>query len=234
MDENTPEGRTCVVVPALNEAVVIGHVVESLRTRFGVVVVIDDGSSDATATVARAAGAAVLRHPVNLGQGAALQTGIAAAARISGVEHVLTFDADGQHDIDDAVNAVRRAAETGVDLVLGSRFLDRRTTVPRWRRVVLRAGVLFTRVTTGLDLTDTHNGMRVLRREAAQALDLRQHGMAHASEILEIAARRRWTYLEVPARVHYTAYSMSKGQPSINALNVMFDLVSSRLRGHPA
>lgn len=235
MSHSAVARRTCVVVPAFNEAGGVAEVVRALVQHFGTVVVVDDGSRDATSALARTAGATVLRHPVNLGQGAALQTGIQYAAGLAGVDHVLTFDADGQHDIHDAIAAVNAAAESGVDLVLGSRFLEAASSnVPHLRRLTLRAGLVFTRVTTGLDLTDTHNGLRVLSRRAAAATRLRQHGMAHASEILELAAREGWSYLEVPARVRYTEESLAKGQSSLNALNVVYDLALGRLRGRAA
>lgn len=234
MDMSQECRHTCVVVPAYNESGAIGPVVASLVARFGSVVVVDDGSTDATAVQATASGATVLRHAVNLGQGAALQTGIEYAAAQPGVKHVLTFDADGQHDVEDAVAAVGHAARSGVELVLGSRFLSHATHVPLLRRAVLRAGLCFSRVSTGMHLTDTHNGLRVLSRPAAAELRLRQHGMAHASEILEFASARGWKYLEVPARVQYTEYSLAKGQSSINAVNVLFDLAAARLRGPAA
>lgn len=225
---------TCVVVPAYREAAVIAGVVATLVGRFGEVVVVDDGSRDATGDLAAAAGATVLRHPVNLGQGAALQTGFEYAAQQPWVTHVLTFDADGQHHVDDAVAAVELAGRTGVDLVLGSRFLEESDPVPALRRIVLRAGVVFSRWTTGLELTDTHNGLRVLSRRAIASLRLRHHGMAHASEILEVAGREGWSYREVPARVHYSDYSVAKGQSSLNAVNVLLDLAVDRIRGRAA
>lgn len=231
MPHHPDTATTCVVIPAYREAAVIAGVVATLVGRFGEVVVVDDGSRDATGDLAAAAGATVLRHPVNLGQGAALQTGFEYAARQTWVTHVLTFDADGQHDVDDAVAAVELAGRTGVDLVLGSRFLDRAGDVPALRRAVLRAGIIFSRWTTGLELTDTHNGMRVISRRATASLRLRHHGMAHASEILEVAAREGWSYREVPARVHYSDYSVSKGQSSLNAVNVLIDLAVDRIRG---
>lgn len=234
MSHRAAASTTCVVVPAYREAAVIADVVAVLRPHFGEVVVVDDGSRDSTGDVAAAAGATVLRHPVNLGQGAALQTGFEYAVSRPWVTHVLTFDADGQHDVEDALAAVELAVSSGVDLVLGSRFLDPGARVPSLRRAVLRAGVVFSRWTTGLDLTDTHNGLRVLSRRAASSLRLRHHGMAHASEILEIAGREGWTYREISARVVYSDYSLAKGQSSLNAVNVLLDLAVDRLRGRAA
>jgi glycosyltransferase involved in cell wall biosynthesis len=221
---------TCVVVPMYNEASVIADVVALLRTRFTHVVCVDDGSSDHCAQLAEEVGALVVRHPTNLGQGAALATGIRYAVESLGAAYVVTFDADGQHDVEDAAEMVQVARDTGVQVVLGSRFLGGARGIGSSRRAVLRAAARFTRVTTGLDVTDAHNGLRVLRADAARQLQLRLHGMSHASEVLSQVAKHRWTYTEHPVTISYTDYSRAKGQRSYNALNIAFDLAFNRLR----
>lgn len=220
---------TLVVVPMYNEASVITEVVTELRQVFSNVVCVDDGSSDGSAHLAALAGAQVVVHPTNLGQGAALQTGLTYGLR-TGAEFFVTFDADGQHGLSDTLSMLNLARGGEVDIVLGSRFLQATHSVPAVRRLVLSAGVLFTRATTGLNLTDTHNGLRVMNRETAQVLKLRLHGMAHASEILNAVARHGLRYAEMPMTVHYTDYSVAKGQPSINAVNIVFDLLLARAR----
>jgi glycosyltransferase involved in cell wall biosynthesis len=223
-----------VVVPMFNEAQVIATTVSDLRAVFSRVVCVDDGSNDGSADVAELAGATVVRHPLNLGQGAALQTGIQFALRTSAA-HVVTFDADGQHRVVDAVAMLDVARAQDVDVVLGSRFLrpDLVQSMPALRRLVLRVALLFTRLTTGLPLTDTHNGLRILSRSAARRITITLHGMAHASEILGIVAREQITYLEAPVSVEYTAYSTGKGQSSLNAVNILFDLFLARARNAP-
>jgi glycosyltransferase involved in cell wall biosynthesis len=223
----------CVVVPAYNEAVVVPTVVASLRQRFEHVVCVDDGSSDGTGEAARSAGATVLRHPVNLGQGAALQTGFELVKRRPDVQYVVTFDADGQHCVDDAVSMVRLARRTGVDVVLGSRAAGTTHGQSAGKRLVLRAALAYSRAASGLDLTDTHNGLRVLAREALPALTLRQTGMAHASELESLIARHDLIWCEHPVNVRYTSYSVAKGQSSLNAFNVLYDLLTARLRPSP-
>jgi len=221
---------TCVVMPMFNEAQVVGDVVTQLKRVFSRVVCIDDGSTDDSASQASACGAQVVRHPVNLGQGAALQTGFEFALHSADVQYVLTFDADGQHQVGDALRMVQEMRARNVDVLLGSRFLTERPPMPRSKRMVLRAAVVFTRLTTGLPLTDAHNGLRVFNRHATQMMDVRLHGMAHASEILNLIARSSLTYLEVPVSVLYTDYSRSKGQPSVNAINIAFDVLLDRAR----
>lgn len=232
MTDPTPNDDVCVVVPMLNEASSVGAVVSDLRQVFPRVVCVDDGSRDQCDLVAAGAGATVVRHPVNLGQGAALQTGFAFALTDPAVRHVITFDADGQHSRDDAERMLEIARSGGVDVVLGSRFLTKTALgIPPLRRLVLRAATRFTRITTGLHLTDTHNGLRVLSRSAVEAMDLTLDGMAHASQLLGQIASRELSYVEAPVTITYTEYSLARGQSNVNALNIAFDLALERLRG---
>lgn len=216
---------TTVVVPAYCEAPVIGAVVTALRASFGYVVVVDDGSTDGTAARAQAAGATVVRHGVNCGQGAALQTGITAALRRSQCEYIVTFDADGQHQVADAERLVARLRSGDVDVAFGSRSLDGRTRPPLLKRAVLRAAVAYTNAVTGMRLTDAHNGLRALTRHAAEGLDIRHDGMAHATEVVRHVGRSGLRYAEVPVHILYTDYSRAKGQSLWNSVNILFDLL---------
>jgi glycosyltransferase involved in cell wall biosynthesis len=216
-----------VVVPAYNEARVIGGVVEELVARGHHVVVIDDGSSDDTPAAARRAGAAVLRHAVNRGQGAALQTGIAYALR-RGAEHIVTFDSDGQHAAEDVDALVAPLLAGRADVVLGSRFIGSSQGMPGARKAILALAVVFTRVASGARVTDTHNGLRAFTRAAAAKLDIRLDRMAHASEILDQIVRHELRFEEVPVHVKYTEYSRRKGQSSLAALRILADYVLGR------
>lgn len=214
--------RIYAVVPAFAEASVIARVVAELRPFVDRVVVVDDGSPDTTAEAAEAAGAATLRHAVNRGQGAALATGIRYAL-LDGADVVVTFDADGQHAPEDLPALVRPVLEGRADVALGSRFLGG-SEVPALRRLLLAVAVVFTRLSTGLRLTDTHNGLRALSRRAAERIRLRQDRMAHASEILTEIGRLGLRIEEVPVRIRYTDYSRRKGQSALDALRVLLDL----------
>jgi glycosyltransferase involved in cell wall biosynthesis len=216
-----------VVVPAYNEARVIGGVVEELVARGHRVIVIDDGSSDDTPAAARRAGAVVLRHAVNRGQGAALQTGITYALR-NGAEHIVTFDSDGQHAAEDVDALVAPLIAGRADVVLGSRFIGSTEGMPRGRRTILGLAVLFTRVASGAKVTDTHNGLRAFTRAAAAKLDIQLDRMAHASEILDQIVRHDLRFEEVPVHVRYTDYSRRKGQSSLAALRILADYVLGR------
>lgn len=218
-------GRTWAVIPMYNEGTVIGTVVRDLRTRIPHVVCVDDGSSDGSAEAARAAGAVVLEHPINLGQGAALQTGFDFALTDPEMTEVVTFDADGQHVVDDAVGMVEKLRAEQLDVVIGSRFLDDRTTMTGLRRLVLRTAAAYTRATTGMALTDAHNGLRVLDRELLASIRIRQNGMAHASELIDLIAERKARWAEFPTHIVYTEYSKQKGQSLLNSVNILVDII---------
>ncbi len=224
--------EVCVVVPAFNEGRMIGRVLLDVTALPYQVVVVDDGSSDDTTAQALAFPVTVLRHVCNLGQGAALQTGINFACRQLQAKFLVTFDADGQHravDIERLLQPLRRGE---YDIVLGSRFLPEgsATGISWGRRVILRLGAILTRIVTGLALTDTHNGLRALTAETASKLQLTENGMAHASEILSAIARLRLRYCEIPVTVTYTGYSVAKGQSGLNSLNIVWDMIRMKLR----
>ena len=227
------ENRECLrvvwaVVPAYQEGAVIGETIRSLRPFVSQIVVVDDGSKDETSAFARAAGAIVVRHAVNLGQGAALQTGITFSLE-SGADFICTFDADGQHDPATIPAMVSLADATHADVILGSRFLGVASEIGTLKQIVLTLAVKLTRIQTGLRLTDTHNGLRLFSRTAAQHISITQAGMAHASELLEQFAAAHLKILEIPTVVHYTEYSRRKGQRLSNSVKILFDLCYAAL-----
>lgn len=217
--------RTWLIVPVYNEAAVVGDVVREALKTFPNIVCIDDGSSDGSDRIAFEAGACVVRHPINLGQGAAIRTGFEFALARPGAEYFVTFDSDGQHQVDDAVAMVSRLDSEPLDVVIGTRFLDGRTSVGVAKRVVLRLAVLFERLRSGMKLSDAHNGLRAFNRVAAAAIEIEQNRMAHASEITLQIGRRRLRYAEQPVHVLYTDYSRAKGQSLWNSINILNDLL---------
>lgn len=219
-----------VVLPAYNEAQALDPLICRLRDEGYRIVCVDDGSTDGTADVARRHQCDLVVHPFNLGQGAAIQTGIDYALG-RGAEIVCTFDADGQHDADELPRLIEALAEHRADFALGSRFLGTVVDIPPARRAVLRAATLFTRLTTGLAVTDTHNGFRAMTRRGAAHIQLRQERMAHASEILTQIRKSRLRVIEVPVTVRYSSYSLNKGQRSSSAVRVLADLAAGVLGG---
>lgn len=218
------------VVPAYNEGSSVGEVVRRVRARYPNVVVVDDGSADATAQVARDAGAVVLVHVLNRGQGAALKTGMDYALS-AGADIVVTFDSDGQHRLEDVQSMIDLVAQGKCDVALGSRFLNDETQVPFMRKVTLKLGVLFTRLVSRIRVTDTHNGLRVLSRKAAAAIHIKQDRMAHASEILDEIARLKLRFIECPTQILYTDYSRGKGQRSSAAFRIVWDFLIGKSGG---
>lgn len=217
-----------VIVAAYDEATVITQVVADLVRRCYTVIIVDDGSADGTGARAASAGAVVVTHPINLGQGAALQTGIKFALQ-HGANYIVTFDADGQHRADDIENLVAALVNEKADFALGSRFIGASVAMPLSRRILLRAATLFTRLTSGLRVSDTHNGLRAMTRRGANRITLRQNRMAHASELLDQIARSGLGYVEVPVTIEYTDYSLAKGQRLADSLKILVDLSAQRL-----
>lgn len=217
-----------MVVAAYNEASAVRDVVKELKAGGFKVAVVDDGSGDDTASVAADAGAVVIQHPINLGQGAALQTGIEFALR-RGAQFVVTFDADGQHRASDIPLLISALVDTGADIACGSRFLGRAVNLPKSRRALLKMAVAFTYLTTGMRMTDAHNGLRAMTRGCAMRIRIRQNRMAHASEIVTEIARLKLKFVEVPVTICYSPYSLHKGQKVGNSLNIIVDLVVRKL-----
>lgn len=219
-----------VICPAFNESTTIGRVLAELRRGQGDynIVVVDDGSHDATRRIAAGLATAVISHPINLGQGAALKTGIDYALS-EGADYLVTFDTDGQHLVSDIPRLLETLDREQADFALGSRFLTSPGKMPLSRRILLLAATVFTTATTGLRLTDTHNGLRAFTRSGAAALQLRQDRMAHASEILAEIARSRLRYVEVPVTIAYTDYSMAKGQRAGDFVTILLDLFAQRI-----
>lgn len=214
-----------LVVPLYNEASVVGEVIRDALPTFPNIVCVNDGSVDDSAAVAARAGAVVVNHPINLGQGAALQTGLRYALSDPRAHYFVTFDSDGQHKVDDAARMVERLRTEPLDIVIGSRFLDGNVEAGFLKRVVLKAAVLFERASTGMHVTDTHNGLRALNRQAAESIRIRQDGMAHGSEILREIARKHLRYAEEPVHIIYSDYSRAKGQSIWNSVNILSDLL---------
>ena len=216
--------RVWIIVPAFNEAQVIGDVVADLRSVFAHVVCVDDGSSDTTAETALRAGAHVVSHPVNLGQGAAIQTGVEYARSQPGATVFATFDADGQHRVNDVVAMIDRLARADVDIVIGTRFDGSAVgRTPTLKRLILRTAARLSPSSRRLGLTDAHNGLRVFNCTVADNLTLTMGGMSHAGEFISLIDENGWRIAEAPVEILYTDYSMSKGQPLLNGVNIVFD-----------
>ena len=222
---------TWLIVPCYNEGTVIFDVLTNARETLPNIVGVNDGSADDSAAQIRAAGAHLVDHPVNLGQGAAIQTGVEYARAQPGAKYFVTFDADGQHQVKDVMRMIERLRTEPLDIVVGTRFAGQENSQVPWiKRAVLKTVVMLSPRTKKLGLTDAHNGLRAFNRRVAEEMNIRMNGMSHASEIVSMIDKHGWRVDEQPVDILYTEYSMSKGQSLINGVNILADgLVARRL-----
>lgn len=228
-----------IIIPTFNEGERLAATIERLNAQFLVtsqhrsrVVIVDDCSTkpvrlDALPEISERI--ALLRHPINLGQGAAIQTALDYALADDDAQLFVTTDADGQHDPANIPALLEPIVSGATDIVFGSRFKNTSSNIPRARRVLLRGATAFERMLTGLDLSDAHNGFRAFNRTVAELMHIRQNRMAHATEIKQIVARSRVRFSEVPVSVTYSAESLAKGQSNLGSLVILKDLVKSYL-----
>ena len=218
-----------VVIPAYNENAIIQPVIQELLPFKYNIAVVDDGSSKSLFHLLNKMPVFFIRHKVNLGQGAALQTGIEFALSKQ-AKYIVTFDADGQHEASDIEKLLLYLINEKVDIVSGSRFLEGSShNMSSGRKILLQIARYVNFIFTGLLLTDAHNGLRAMTREAAQKIKITENGMAHATEILNQINKRKLRYREVPVTIHYTAYSKKKGQPLAGSFRIFFDLLLNKI-----
>jgi len=222
---NRRYNSTCIIIPVYNEAKMVGRTIEEVLKNFPHVICINDGSTDESEFVLeQIAQIKTINHPINLGQGAAIQTGIDFALQDKKLEFFVTFDADGQHGINDVKNMIDSIQGSNTDIILGSRFLGSTQNMSALKKFILKLAIKFSNLTTGLTLTDTHNGLRVFNRKVAEKLNITMSDMAHASEITQRIADEKFVYKEMPVTITYTEYSVMKSHnPNLNAINILFD-----------
>jgi polyprenyl-phospho-N-acetylgalactosaminyl synthase len=199
----------CIVIPAYNEGKRITQVVKDLADLDLKIVVVDDGSSDHTSELLNQLPIIKVQHAINLGQGAALKTGTE-VARSLGATIIAHYDADGQFTKEDLVKLIDELKNNNYDIVLGSRFLDVKSDIPKLKRMTLGLAKLFSKHVLQLNFTDPQNGLRVFRSDVLDKLSWKKDGFEHCSEILGLIKKQNLNYKELPITVNYDSYSTSK------------------------
>ena len=218
-----------VIIPCYNEANIIRETITTIIEKGYSIIVVDDHSTDNTKEQLKEIPLIYLHHRVNMGQGAALQTGISLALK-KDAEYLVTFDADGQHDVSDIDGMLHKLKEEHFDIVLGSRFLPGAGgNISAGRKLFLKAACYLNYLFTGILLTDAHNGLRVMNRHAAESIHLKENRMAHATEILKEIKKHDLKFGEFPVQIHYSSYSKKKGQSLLNSVRIFFDLVLNKI-----
>lgn len=222
-----------VGIPAYNEAATIGSVVLTAKKYTDWVVVIDDGSTDSTAEIARNAGAVVLQQGGNTGKGAAIKHAFE-YARESGAQQLILLDADWQHDPDEIPDLLRPLESTEADVIIGSRYLDGKGgRTPRYRRVgqIVLDKLLFLGV--GVDVTDSQSGYRAFNRKAIEALDVKENGFGIEAEMFTAAADNGLSVEEVPITIEYDVPNPSTSNSVLHGIRVVDYLLDIMRDRHP-
>ena len=219
-----------VIIPVYNETFLLQGVINDLlKASYNNIIVIDDGSTLNIRAIVKHLPVTYIRHKVNLGQGAALQTGFDYVKK-KDFDTIITFDGDGQHNVDDISSLLFPIEEDSADIALGSRFLIKnKNQVPLIRKIVLQIARHINLIFSGLLLSDAHNGLRALNKKAIETIHFSENRMAHASEILFQIKKYHLRFKEVPVNVKYTSNALRKGQSSMESIKILFDLVMHKL-----
>lgn len=226
----TDPKKVFILIPAFNEGKVIRKTIAPVLEQGYTVVLVDDCSSDNMFDAVKDLPIHYVRHSINLGQGAAIQTGIQYAYK-NGAEYAVTFDADGQHNYLEIPKMLEPVIAGQADITMGSRFMQGGIAekIPGIRKLVIKTAIVVNGILTGLWLTDAHNGFRAMNRAALGKIKITQNRMAHATEILSLVKNAKLRYREVPVHIVYTDYSMNKGQGNLNAINIVIDIIINKI-----
>lgn len=214
----------CVLIPSYNEAKSIGHLVSELRVRNLTVYVVDDGSTDKTASIAESVGAVVVRHKDNRGKGASMREGFKHILK-KGFDSVVVMDGDGQHVVEDIGNFIEKMKVTNADIVIGNRMLDI-SSMPTLRIHTNRFMSFLISVIAGQNIPDTQSGFRLIKREVLQRVSLESSNYEIESEMIIRAARAGFRIESVPIKTVYRD-EKSKINPIVDAFRFIAFLVKT-------
>ena len=215
--------KVIIGIPAFNEEKNIGSIVAKLKKKYDHVVVCDDGSSDMTQTIASSLGAVVVKHPTNLGYGAAIKTIFNEARKIDG-DVLVTFDADGQHKISDIDSVLKPISENKAEIVIGSRFLGNTKNLPKFRKFGIKTITSLTNTLTGSNITDAQSGFRAYSKKVLNEISPTESGMGISTEILIKSSKKQMRITEVPITISYEDKTHSQ-EPISHGTSVILSTV---------
>ena len=215
--------KVIIGIPAFNEEKNIGVIVAKLKKKYEYVIVCDDGSSDMTETIASSLGAIVVKHKTNLGYGAAIRTIFNHARKIDG-DVLVTFDADGQHQISEIDSVLKPLFENKADIVIGSRFLGKTKDLPKYRKIGIKTITGLTNAMTGSDITDAQSGFRAYSKKVLNEITPTESGMGISTEILIKSSKKEMRIIEVPITISYQGDTSSQ-EPISHGTSVIFSTI---------
>ena len=212
---------TLVIIPVFNEEKRIEKTIISVMNIFKNILIINDGSTDNTLSIIKRFPVKLISHCINLGQGAALDSGLKYFCKSKKYNYVVTFDGDGQHNINDVVEMLNLAKQKKIEILLASRFKDKKfsTHIPFIKRNILKLAKIYERIFYGIKLTDAHNGLRVISKNVVlnSLVPIETFDMAHATEISYKLVNSGKQIFEYPAFINYMKF---KSQNPLNAINI--------------
>ena len=217
-----------ILIPVFNEENIIENVINELKTSFKHIVVVNDGSTDLTSDILDSLNVTQLKHSINLGQGAAISSGLKYIKKLENAKAIITFDADGQHSVDDARSFAAEILQCEEDVIFGSRFIHKKSNTPFIKRVVLTIVIFFTKIVSKVNLTDAHNGLKAFKKSCLKDIEINIDGFGFESQIIHQVSMNNIKYKELPTTITYTDYSKGKGQKILNGLIILEDIVRSR------
>lgn len=200
--------KIAVAIPAFNEEKNIAGIILKLKKFTDEIIVCDDGSTDLTSEIADALGVKIVKHSKNLGYGSAIKS-LFLKCKEMNVDAMITFDADGQHRIEDLEKLIQPIKDDSADLVIGSRFLDEETKIPKYREAGVKAITKLTNVAGGTKISDSQSGLRAYNKKILEDLQLMETGMGISTEILIKAQKSNFRIIEVPIKILYEGKTSS-------------------------
>ena len=215
--------KVIVGIPAFNEEKNIAKIIVKLKRKYDHVIVCDDGSSDMTQDIATSLGAIVIKHSTNLGYGAAIKTIFNESKKID-CDVLVTFDADGQHQISEIDSILKPIIKNNADIVIGSRFLGSTKDLPKYRKIGIKTITSLTNTLTGSNITDSQSGFRAYSKKVLKEITPTESGMGISTEILIKSSKKQMRISEIPITINYEDNTHSQ-EPISHGTSVVFSTV---------